>query len=321
MRTTRTAYFIALIAALAATVASGVEYDPDGLVSIDTRVDRDSITVGERFVVTYEFSFPDTLDMVSRGAPELEKTRVVSLVWSQEEGEGERMTARRMDMTLLTLNLEGATVPEMPFDFVTPSGDTLRAYAREASVPVRFVAADTADLKPLKAQWEAPPNRLVPALAAVAAIALGALAWWWWRRRRARAVEEPPVPVLPPDYVALTELTRIEKLGLIERGEFKAYYTLVVDAVRHYLEGRFGVEAMDRTTVEVLDDVERRGISAEGLAPLLNEADLVKFARHVPVRGDGEAAMHAAREVVVKTAPRRSPHLDDREDVRTGSAG
>lgn len=307
MRRTPCAYALLAVVATAAYAMASVAGNPDGLVSVETSVAVDSVTVGQRFTVRYDFSYPDSLRMVPVGEIDLEKSRVLSLVWSEDTKQG--MTSQRADMTVITLDLEGASIPELPFNFVTPSGDTIRSYARGVDVAVRFIAADSAALAANKDQWEAPPSYLAWSLAAVAALALAALAWWLWRRRRERVEEAPPVPVLPADYVALAELTRIEKLGLLERGEFKKYYTLVVDAVRNYLHGRFGVDAMDRTTEELLYDVGDRGLRIESLEPLLREADLVKFAKHLPTRGRGEAAMHSAREVVTTTAPRRSPAL------------
>jgi len=104
---------------------------------------------------------------------------------------------------------------------------------------------------------------------------------------------------LPPDFVALTELERIEGMGLPARGEFKQFYTLVTDAVRRYLEARFGVEALDRTTHELLGDLARRGLEVDGLAALLDEADLVKFAKYRPDEACAEGAMSLARDVVI----------------------
>jgi len=187
---------------------------------------------------------------------------------------------------------------------------------------VRFMAADSSALSPLKEPWEAPRNLTVWIVSAVAALALAALLVWWWRRRR-RVEEAEPEHHLPADYVALTELTRIEKLGLLDAGEFKQYYTLVVDAVRRYLEARYAVDAMDRTSFELLDDLRRRRIEPPNLEALLGEADLVKFAKYVPTRAAGEAAMRAAREVVVKTAmrPAAADTLAAREAADRRAAG
>ena len=107
-------------------------------------------------------------------------------------------------------------------------------------------------------------------------------------------------------------------MDLLKRGEFKRYYTLVTDAVRNYLAARFGVQAMDRTTSELLDDLGERGRRVEKLENLLNEADLVKFAKYLPGEASGTEAMSSAREIVVKTTPR---HLESRDAQTVGAAG
>jgi hypothetical protein len=75
---------------------------------------------------------------------------------------------------------------------------------------------------------------------------------------------------------------------------------------------------MERTSGELQGDLARRGIEPPALGRLLGEADLVKFARYTPSRADGEAAMRAARDVVVKTAPR--PVAADATPVETVSS-
>ncbi|HET6463304.1 MAG TPA: hypothetical protein VFH33_05830, partial [Candidatus Krumholzibacteria bacterium] len=92
-------------------------------------------------------------------------------------------------------------------------------------------------------------------------------------------------------------------LGLPSRGDYKQHYTLVVDALRRYLEARYGVEAMDRTTYELIDALDHHRVRVEGLEPLLNEADLVKFAKVTPSPESATAAVNHAREMVIRTTP------------------
>jgi hypothetical protein len=263
----------------------------------------DSVTVGERFGVRHTFTFPDTLEMSVPSDFEPGSCRVVSLVWRAAQSDGS--FERTAEFTLMTLDLEEARFPGFAVDFVTPAGDTLVAFADEVVIPVRQLAGPGAEARPLKAQWIAPRNYWKWIALIAAMVAALALLMWWLRRRSRRIEDAPPEPKLPADYVALQELTRIEKLDLLEKGEFKRYYTLVTDAVRRYIENRFLVEAMDRTTGELLDALADRGQRVDKLDGLLREADLVKFAKHVPGEDDGTAAMSAAREIVVKTTPRR----------------
>jgi hypothetical protein len=301
------------MAAVAGSASALVELDPDGLVHVSTATATDSITVGERFAVQHTITFPDTLTFLEPTEVNTGNCRVLRSNWVNA-APADGHIARTLDLTLITLDLEAARIPPMAFDFQTPSGDTLRAIATDIEMPVRSLASQSTDLAPLKEQWEAPRSYLAWIVAAAAVAALAALAWWWWRRRRQRQVE-PERPRLPADYLALSELNRIERMGLLDEGQHKRYYTLVVDVVRHYLEERFGVDTMDRTTHELMDEFERRRIHIDDLWPLLEQADLVKFARSVPQVAEGQAAMETARDIVVSTTPRNEPGGDTLEEA------
>ena len=93
-------------------------------------------------------------------------------------------------------------------------------------------------------------------------------------------------------------------MNLLEDGQYKKYYTLVIDVVRHYLERRYGVQTMDRTTDEILSELDSRRLRVDELEPLLREADLIKFAKYKPEIFVGRRAMQTARDIVVQTTPR-----------------
>ncbi len=306
---------MAAILALPVTPATAVEFDPDGLIRVESAAPADSLTVGQRFRVVHTFAFPDSLAMVSVAEFKTGKCRLVSADWTDAATAG--AMSRTLTLDLLALELDAARVPEQTFDFTTPSGDTLRVFTRDFEIPIRLVTAENSELVPLKEQWEAPGSNAPWITAGAAALALAILAWW--RRRRRRKPElDLLAPGYPADYEALTELTRIEGLGLLDKAEYKHYYTLVVDAIRHYLEKRFRIDAMDRTSDELLMDLEARGVSVESLPAFLSEADLVKFAKYQPQRENGDEAMRTARAIVVDTTPRVTEEADAAPAVASG---
>jgi hypothetical protein len=110
------------------------------------------------------------------------------------------------------------------------------------------------------------------------------------RRRRVPAVAPPPTapapePVSTPYAQALARLERIERKRWPMRGEVARHYEEIVDALRGYLEAREGMPAREQTTEELLWALPPH-LSDEGfrdrLRELLDEADLVKFARLLP---------------------------------------
>lgn len=284
-----------LVLGAAANVSAGVG---DG-IRIDTQVAADSVTVGERLHIQYQASYPDSLVLLPPETFDTGTCRLLSLNWRNDRDRGKRIKEARL--TVMTIDLEEARVPEPAFHFLTPRGDTLIAYGEEVSVPVRRLTTAQDESRPLKPQWQAPRSYTYFYVAA-AVLALAALAVFLWRRRRKPVLEAPSEPEVPADIVAMEELIRIEKTKLLESGEFKKYYTLVVNAVRHYLERRYGVLAMDRTTHEILTDLDILRVTVGELEPLLVEADLVKFAKFKPDVTAGKLAIDRAKEVVVRTA-------------------
>jgi len=272
-----------------------------GEVASRTETAFDSVTVGQRFHVRYHFTFdPDSLRPIVPKKLAAGTCRVMEVAYN--EVKKDRQVERVADVTFIPLSVDSSVVPANAFNFLAANGDTIRAWTDEVRVPIKRIAANAKDLSPLKEQWKAPPNYwlwggiLLAVLAAIAAVI-------WWVRKKRRSVVDAPAVVLPPEVVALAELDRIAALGLPARGDYKQHYTLVVDALRHYLEARYGIEAMDRTTFELMDVLEHRRVSVDGLAPLLDEADLVKFAKFAPSTESATHALDRAREIVRHTTP------------------
>ena len=292
--------FVIVVSCVAASAAHAAGPPPGS--TVETRTEADSVAVGERIHVTYTAVFPDSLTLVTPDGFNAGTCRVMSIRWRDGSQDGKR--TRTADVTAITLDLERASIPPVRFLFTSAAGDSFVLFSDEVDIPVRQLTQAQSEPKPLKPQWDA-PRTYMWLIAAAALVVLAAIALYLFRRwRKRRVVAEPVKPALPADFVALKELQRIEELGLLEKSEFKRYYTLVVDAIRVYLERRYGVQAMDRTTYEILWDLEGRRVEVDGLEALLSEADLVKFAKHVPDAAAGKQAMEAARDMIVRTAPR-----------------
>jgi hypothetical protein len=285
------------------SVMAGVSVSDDATpnVRVETSVGADSVTVGQRLRISYAATYPDSLTLLPPGGFDPGNCRLISVRWREDaNGAGK---VKQADVIVLPMDLESAHIPPAPFLFLLPSGDTLVALSDEVDVPIRQMTNAESDSKPLKPQWTAPRSYLPYLLIAGLVLLLAGVALWLWKRRKRVPVVEAPPPELPADYVALKALAEIESMKLLGEGQFKKYYTLVVDALRHYLERRFGIQTMDRTTDEILFDLGDRRLRVDGLEDLLREADLVKFAKYIPDSAAGEEAMRSARDIVAKTTP------------------
>jgi hypothetical protein len=150
--------------------------------------------------------------------------------------------------------------------------------------------ADTAGIQPKPLKGVLGGERVWwPWLAALLLLALAAVAYYLWRRRR-RAVVAVAAPARPAREVALEKLDAARADGLIERGEMKAFYTRMSDALRSYIAAVDAPLSMDLTTSESAGRMRARGADPAGVALLtmLGAADLVKFARRTPSAAEAE---------------------------------
>jgi hypothetical protein len=142
------------------------------------------------------------------------------------------------------------------------------------------------------------------AAAGVALLALAAVGYWLWRRQASRAQAAAP-PENPAD-IARRQLLAAEASMANPRD----FGVAVSDAIRRYLENRFGLRAPEQTTEEFLAGLQQRPVldqrHQELLVEFLEQCDFLKFAGAQP-DPDVEAGLLAAgRRLVEETDPARA---------------
>ena len=136
----------------------------------------------------------------------------------------------------------------------------------------------------------------------------------WWRRRRTAASEPEgrKVPAVPPHERAIQDLETLHNQKLWQSGKVKSYYTRLTDIVRTYLEGRYGIRALEQTTDEIMRELRTADLadrSRNELRDLLRTADLVKFAKHQPAAEENEVFYYTAYYFVENT--KQAPEAEE----------
>jgi hypothetical protein len=115
---------------------------------------------------------------------------------------------------------------------------------------------------------------------------------------------------LPPHEVALEALKVLEEKQLWQDGHFKRYYTELTDILRTYMDGRFKVSTLEKTSDEILRTMRLTdGItnsSLQNLRQVLELADLVKFARFKPLPDENQLSLMNAKMFVSQTVEVKS---------------
>ncbi len=98
-------------------------------------------------------------------------------------------------------------------------------------------------------------------------------------------------PKLPPHQQAMKEIERIKSERVWQKGNPKEYYTELTETLRTYIENRFGFNAMEMTSSEIIDKLmeDKDSQSMNDLKFLFQTADLVKFAKHDPMMNENDS--------------------------------
>lgn len=151
------------------------------------------------------------------------------------------------------------------------------------------------------------------AIAAAMLILLIVMLWRKFRKKEAVFVKKEK-PKDPPHLIALSDLDKIKKDSLWQKGRVKEYYTRVTEVLRVYLEDQFGINALEKITTEIVDDVKNEPLISDVLTAKLEDilvrADFVKFAKAEPLPDENHKTITDAYEIVTKS---RKAYIDKKQ--------
>lgn len=282
-----------------------------GDVQVALTADRNELTVGDPVQLTLEVNHPAGYQVI---VPKLEQmwgdfeVRGQSQATTTLNDDGTETTRQTIEVTLF--NLGEFETPALPLTISDGAGQVAEEVVPSLSLTVNAtLAEDDTTLRDIKPQagLAVPPMWpwLVGGLLLAVVVAIGA--WWLYRRWQGKPFGlAPAVDNRPPWQIAYDELTRIEGLGLLEQGRFKAYYTLVTDCLRTYLENQFDLRVFDRTTSELRPILRHSDLAPDHTRRFLDlfmESDLVKFAKFTPDIGTARQLTLEAHSLVDATRP------------------
>ena len=112
-----------------------------------------------------------------------------------------------------------------------------------------------------------------------------------------------------PHQKALKEIQSIKADNMVRQEDQKEYYTKLTDTLRRYIEERYGFNAMEMTSAEIIDRLtaEQDAQAMEELRTLFSTADLVKFAKHSTLINENDMNLVNAIEFINRTKVENMP--------------
>ena len=282
-------------------------------VEVEGKVNDTKVQVGKPFTLDLSLKVPygwfvewndfaidtlsEQLDIIKRS--EVERT-----------ADADSNVIVKQQLTLMTFDTGQIQVPAVGLTYAKSfdDPDRLKVYTDPINLYSATITVDTTmAYKPIVEPIAAPVQmkEVFPWILAVLLLALVVFGIWYWRKHRKTKVDADGNivrgPVIPPYDKAVGDLENLRQQKLWQSGKVKEYFSSLTDIAREYIEGQFGVNAVEMTTDDILEEVKPLHFSQETynkLKETMEVADLVKFAKYSAANLESENAMNSMTEFV-----------------------
>jgi len=282
-------------------------------VEVEGKVNDTKVQVGKPFTLDLSLKVPygwfvewndfaiDTLseqiDIIKRGNVERTADADSNVIVKQQ-------------LTLMTFDTGQIQLPAVGLTYAQSFDDPMRlqAFTEPIDLYATTMVVDTLQpYKPIVEPIAAPiqMKEVFPWLLAVLLLALAVFGVWYWRKHRKTKVDaEGNIirgPVIPPYDKAVGDLKRLREEKMWQSGKVKEYFSSLTDIAREYIEGQFGVNAVEMTTDDILNEIKPLHFKKETydkLKDTMEIADLVKFAKYSASTLESDTALTSMTEFV-----------------------
>lgn len=287
-------------------------------VSVTAQLKTQEILIGDQVRLTVRISLPSgpTFKSVKikealKQVPKVELVEQGSLLTVAQEPQ----QILEQQFVLTSFEAGSYEIPAITIDF--EEGGLTKSVSASTSLPLKVgsipVNAERDTLRAIKdinREEIRVSDFIFPALIVLVLLALlGFSIYYLLRRKRKQqpAVVLPPPPPPPAHETALQKLLELEQSDLLDSGEVNAFQTQLTYILREYLEGRYGIHALESTTDDILTSLRNIGVHDEWrvqLRQMLQTADLVKFAKAQPPLSFHVEALYSVKTFVEQTTER-----------------
>ncbi|MBA6156108.1 hypothetical protein H3Z83_06185 [Tenacibaculum sp. S7007] len=283
---------------------------------VQVEVDTTNIRIGEQF--QYKISVDGTENVI---IPKLENLKGLEVVDTLKI---DTIKNKLVQKYILTGFDSGAFYIPQQQIFIKN-----QAYLTDSLlINVATVAIDTTKIKkfPIKGikgepyQFDDFKNYIYWGIAIL--ILLGLLIYYFIFKKKKQTEEEVTIPLLPPYEEAIQKLQELDEKLLWQNNHIKKYYSELTGIVRGYIERELNIPALESTTDELIDvirdfsdvkSIETNKETIQKLKELLQESDLVKFAKSKPMSHEIEQDRKDAKDVIDNLKPKKEVVEDEVE--------
>jgi hypothetical protein len=281
--------------------------------TVKARVDARTITVGDQVRLFIEATnnnktgslkwatIPDTFDHLEV----VERSNIDTTTQGDVSIYKQRLLITGFDSGMFR-------IPPFVFAVIPNTGQPYTLYSDSFHVSVSTVPVDTSkpfqpikEIIAVKTTWR---DYIWYIIGGVVFLALAAFVVFYFIRHKKTPIPSfiPKTPAETPQEQALRLLAELEQQQLWQQGRVKEYYSILTDILRNYVEKRFRIPAMEKTSDELLQDALKHpemNPQYATLSMILTTADMAKFAKAQPLPQQHVSCMEGTKEFVNNTRP------------------
>jgi len=277
-----------VLALLLSTLAFGAERAP---VSVKVSLSRDKITIGDK--VSFHLAAEGRGDVKFAPVDLSSYFGAFEVKDHIQKGPYKSWGKTKLvyDLVITTFTTGDYEIPEINVTYTDKDGTEKSVSSPKLILrvePVKPGPDDKDDVRDIKPPLTIPHSFwfwlftvILPLLAAG-----GFFLYELLKAKKQGGVFSPVEPARPAHEVAFERLEKLKGLQLVEQGKVREHYYLLSEIIRSYLEARFELPIVERTTSEAYAELRNSGkikrSEITDIKAFLEECDLVKFARLVP---------------------------------------
>ncbi|MCR5678707.1 MAG: BatD family protein [Prevotella sp.] len=286
--------------------------------SVESAISSTQMLIGEQVAIrvtahakdTSHVSFPEELLLPT-------EVELLTAIPGDDVNEGNGMTARSRSYVLTSFT-DADTLFSLPPIQVMIDG---KEYAtKPLALKLMTIEVDTTkidkfngpkDIRNLPFSWDDDDwNRILPAsIAILLLLILGVFLLVCLISNKPIISRIRIIKLIPPHQKAMKAIEEIKAERMATAEDPKEYYTKLTDALRQYINERYGFNAMEMTSSEIIERLMQADDpkSLEELKQLFQTADLVKFAKYSTLINENDANLVSAIDFINETKQENVP--------------
>jgi len=266
-------------------------YAQNDLIEVQSMVDTAEIYIGDKINYSIVIKHDKNLRIEQPGEGlHLGQFEIKEFNFS-DPVEKDGFVTQKYTFTISVFDTGSFTIPAYPVAYFP---DTTNQYKIIEAAPIDIYVhsilsgEESPELKDIKPPIDIPFDYVLLYSIIAIVLVVGVAAYFGYRAWKSKKetgflFSAPPKP-RPAHEIALEALQELFSSDLLEKEHFKAFFSKLSEILRLYIEGRFYVTALEETTYEILKDMQQYidDKNFQTLSFILEESDLVKFAKYIP---------------------------------------